>query len=118
DQCEEAQCQPGPGLSCDDGKPCTVDSCDHASGVCMNTPLEGCRCTDTAQCNNSNPCDGEESCQGGFCTPGTPLDCADENPCTDDTCDAVAGCRHVVPPTASAVCRANGGLDADACGGV
>jgi chondroitin sulfate proteoglycan 4/CUB/sushi domain-containing protein len=29
-----------------------------------------------------------------LCAPGLPLSCDDDNPCTDDSCDAVEGCGH------------------------
>ncbi len=29
------------------------------------------------------------------CTPGTAVDCDDDNPCTDDSCDPQSGCQHV-----------------------
>jgi hypothetical protein len=37
-------------------------------------------------------CNGDEICQGGACTPGTLLDCDDQNPCTTDECARMEGC--------------------------
>ncbi|MFC1814675.1 hypothetical protein ACFL0M_01795 [Thermodesulfobacteriota bacterium] len=47
------------GVDCDDGNPCTVDSCDPASG-CMNTPGNaGTVCRAAA-----GDCDAPETCDG------------------------------------------------------
>jgi hypothetical protein len=74
---------PGP---CDDGNPCTVDTCTPATG-CQHTALP-----DGTSCSDQNLCNGTETCQAGTCVPGTPLVCDDGNPCTTDSCDPVAGC--------------------------
>src|SRR5947208_7719289 len=74
---------PGP---CDDGNPCTLDTC---------TPATGCQHTlraDGAPCPDGNFCNGTETCQAGTCTPGTPLVCDDGNACTGDSCDPATGC--------------------------
>src|SRR6185369_1651424 len=49
---------------------------------------------DGTPCPDGDLCDGDETCQGGVCTPGALLDCDDHNPCTDDLCDGVQGCLH------------------------
>jgi len=36
-----------------------------------------------------------DTCVAGTCTGGPPRGCDDHDPCTDDTCDPVLGCRHV-----------------------
>ncbi len=106
-------CGPGPTPTCDDGNPCTTDSC--LSGV-------GCMHTDnTAPCDDGNGCTTNDTCQNGacvgtpvqcggdmcnpvgcvsetstsfLCVPGAPLNCDDGNPCTTDTCDPTLGCQH------------------------
>jgi hypothetical protein len=50
-----------------------------------------CRCTDDAQCDDQNACNGRETCQDSICVPGVPLDCNDHNVCTRD-CDPAVGC--------------------------
>jgi hypothetical protein len=54
---------------CDDGNPCTDDTCDAATG-CVHTPLAG---TETAVCDDDDPCtDGDSTCiDPGRCE-GTP----------------------------------------------
>ena len=68
-------------ISCDDGDPCTDDSCDVVIG-CINTPKD---------CDDSNPCT-DDSCDPitGACV-NTPKNCDDGDPCTDDSCDPVTG---------------------------
>ena len=43
-------------------------------------------CMVNAQCDDANVCNGAEQCINGFCSPGMPLVCSDNNVCTDDTC--------------------------------
>src|SRR5262245_39951056 len=72
---------------CDDQNPCTIDSCVNLS--CAHAPVSnGVSCADVTVCN------GAEVCQAGACVPGAPLDCNDQNPCTDDICDPNDGCHH------------------------
>jgi hypothetical protein len=84
--CVVGLCTPGAALVCDDGNPCTTDSCDPASG-CQATPV-----ADFTACGDGDACNGAETCQGGTCTGGTPLNCNDGNACTTDVCDVVSGC--------------------------
>lgn len=80
-------CQHVP-VNCDDGNPCTLDSCDAQIG-CQHTPVSnGTPCPDGSLCN------GDETCQAGICTAGTPPNCDDNNPCTTDSCDPQLGCQH------------------------
>ena len=52
------------------------------------------QCLTDAGCNDGNVCNGAETCQGGTCAGGTPLNCDDGDACTTDTCDPAAGCQH------------------------
>jgi hypothetical protein len=69
--------------NCDDGNPCTGESCDAEKG-CLATPLEG-------ECDDGNACTTEDHCDQGICG-GKALTCDDSNPCTDDSCDQLSGC--------------------------
>ncbi len=71
--------------ACDDGNPCTNDSC--AGGACAHT-------NNTKSCNDGNACTTGDVCSGGQCGGGAPLSCDDGNPCTDDGCNPGAGCTH------------------------
>jgi hypothetical protein len=69
-------------VDCDDGNPCTADSCDSVRVVCASAPVA-----------DATPCelDGDPAmCEAGVCTALTceDLDCNDDNPCTLDSCDA------------------------------
>jgi hypothetical protein len=75
----------GVSLDCDDGSPCTTDSCLHDEG-CVHSPRPGASCDDEDLCTTHDHCAASGACVGA------PIDCTDSNPCTDDWCDAVAGC--------------------------
>ncbi len=82
------------GLQCDDGNPCTDDTCSSLGGsfVCGFT-------NNTAPCEDGNPCTILDQCAGGQCQSGIPNPCDDFNPCTDDFCSTVMGC-FVIPNNA------------------
>ncbi len=71
--------------ACDDGNPCTLDTCDPKQG-CQNVPSQG-------GCDDANVCTLADHCEEGECT-GEPIDCDDGNPCTYDNCDALGGCTY------------------------
>ncbi|MHC5111541.1 MAG: hypothetical protein ACYTHJ_16865 [Planctomycetota bacterium] len=74
-------CQEREPVDCDDGIPCTVDSCDEEAGECVNMP-------DDTLCDNQVFCDGMETCdaQEG-CIDGPDPACDDGVECTTDACD-------------------------------
>lgn len=76
-------------INCDDGDPCTIDSCDDLIG-CQHTPIvAGMACDDGNPCTENDVYDAECNCAG------TPKDCDDGNPCSIDSCDPVTGeCLH------------------------
>ena len=69
---------------CDDGNPCTLDTCGGESG-CEHVDLDGGECAD------GDACTVGDHCESGNCT-GLPVLCDDDNPCTDDLCDGFGGC--------------------------
>ena len=73
-------------LDCNDDNPCTADICTPAGG-CANTPLD-------TPCNDGDQCTAGDHCTAGQCVPGLPVNCQDDNVCTDDSCDHVLGCIH------------------------
>ncbi len=122
------RCLPVPG-SCDDGNPCTDDVCDPVNGCTQRPSPNGtqcetaggcsvgtcaagactlgasCRCTLDAECDDSNVCDGTETCDvaAGSCRAGAALSCAqDTNTCTAEVCDPIAGCVSQVTGDGSA----------------
>jgi hypothetical protein len=77
---------------CDDQNPCTLDDC--RDGRCVNEPVD-----DGQPCDDDLYCNGPETCQGGQCRQGSPPDCTDDDPCTQDLCDETFDrCAH--PPVA------------------
>lgn len=94
--------QPGDiAMSCDDGNPCTADSCDPTSSLCVHValgtpgcePEEPCVSAPFVQCDGTNlvwidPC-GQQAGIAEICT--------DFDPCTDDFCSTTTGvCEHSV----------------------
>jgi cysteine-rich repeat protein len=86
DTCSGGACAGGPPPNCDDSDVCTDDSCAPATG-CVNT-------NNTAPCDDGNACTTNDTCSGGACAGGPPLNCDDSDICTDDSCVPVTGCVH------------------------
>lgn len=74
---------------CDDGVPCTYDTCDLALSRCRNVP-------DDTQCDDATYCNGKEVCvPRRGCAPGPVVTCQDGDPCTIDTCiEKDKSCTH------------------------
>ncbi len=87
DTCADGTCTAGQAALCNDGNPCTTDSC---------APAEGCTFVANADaCSDGDVCTLGDQCADGVCQPGAEtLDCDDGNPCTTDTCDPATGCAH------------------------
>lgn len=77
----------GSPKDCDDGNPCTDDSCDPSTGGCLHT-------NNTDPCDDGSVCTTVDTCSAGACVGAAPLSCDDGNECTDDSCDPEAGCRN------------------------
>lgn len=87
DSCVEGVCSPGPPVNCNDGNPCTDDSC---------TPGEGCANTNNvAPCSDGSDCTVADQCQAGECVAGVAMACDDGNQCTDDSCSEEIGCVYL-----------------------
>jgi len=86
---------------CDDGNTVNGDCC--SSSCLLDAP--------GTPCANNDLCDGDETCDGaGACESGAPLDCDDQSPCTQDSCDAVTGCIHAGVPASCTEGFADGTL--------
>jgi len=87
------QCCPG-----DDGgggpwpppPPCVC--CVYAGAATASDEATCCHICCDNKCDDGNPCTENDECDFGECV-GTPLDCEDDNICTDDYCDG-GSCRH------------------------
>ena len=86
EECANGECTGGAPLNCDDGNPCTDDSCDQDSG-CIHE-------FNSAPCTDWNVCTVGDTCDNGQCEGGGGLDCDDSNPCTEDGCNPQTGCFH------------------------
>jgi MYXO-CTERM domain-containing protein len=87
----QGNCKAGTtAVVCNDGNPCTVDTCDPKTG-CKYTPAPT-----TTSCNDGNPCTINDRCDGtGKCVGGGNLNCDDGKSCTSDSCvPAQGGCVH------------------------
>ncbi len=85
DSCKGGKCQGTAPVKCNDGNPCTIDTC-NAQGGCVAKNGDGIGCDD------GNPCTQADKCKGGSCAAGAPKLCDDGNACTADLCDPKAGC--------------------------
>ncbi len=86
DTCAKGTCTSGKALVCDDGNPCTDDSCDPKKG-CQKKPNK-------AVCNDDNACTVTDVCVQGVCQAGKEKSCDDSNPCTTDSCAPKSGCKN------------------------
>jgi len=86
DQCDGGQCVPGVPMECDDGNPCTDDSCDQKLG-CVHAAND-------ADCDDGNDCTMGDHCADGQCVISGNLNCNDSNACTNDICQPDGGCVY------------------------
>jgi ribosomal protein S11 len=83
DACKTGFCVKGTTLTCDDGNPCTADTC---------LPTKGCQfAATTGPCDDGLGCTVNDACANGKCASGAPRDCNDNEKCTTDSCDAATG---------------------------
>lgn len=103
-----------PPVVCDDGNPCTVDSCVPAGGTCAFAPHSGA-------CADGDPCTTDTTCQAGACVAvGAAGPCDDNNACTDDVCLGETGCERspvVVDCDDSDACTEGDACEAGVCSG-
>jgi uncharacterized repeat protein (TIGR01451 family) len=87
-----------PPADCEDGNVCTDNACDEVDG-CTSSP-------NTGSCDDGNACTVSDTCGGGDCQPGGPLNCDDGNECTADACDPSSGCINT-PIEGCTLCSAD-----------
>jgi hypothetical protein len=98
---------------CDDQNECTSDSCSGEAG-CQHEALDG------GECKDGDACTVGDHCTAGVCA-GSPVECDDSNPCTDDTCDGFGGCAfefNEVVCDDDDVCTVADRCDGGECSGV
>ncbi len=110
DRCAQGICV-GAVKDCTDGNDCTDDSCNPENAVCIHTP-------NTNVCNDGDACTIDDQCQMGICA-STAMICADDNECTDDSCDAISGeclfIPHSGPCDDGLLCTENDHCDQGVC---
>jgi formylglycine-generating enzyme required for sulfatase activity len=85
--CRDGECTGGGSSQmCDDGNPCTEDSCFTEAG-CISVPNH-------KDCDDGDPCTTGDKCSEGECQGAGVLDCDDGEECTMDSCVPGQGCRN------------------------
>ncbi len=98
---------------CNDGNPCTTDTCDTKTGKCSFVGKAGGPCDDGNLCTEGDACTDKGECKSGAAKVGKA--CDDGVHCTDkDACDDKAACKG--SPAVGKTCD-DGNLctDKDAC---
>jgi len=72
-----------------------ANSSDHLPVVADLRYVALSECIFDSDCDDANPCNGDETCVDNACVAGTALACDDGNPCTNDECVAFIGCQNV-----------------------
>jgi len=75
-------------VSCDDGNPCTDDSCDPLLGACVHTV------NNTNTCSDGNACTAPDVCRGGACV------CDNVGACTPTVTTYTNNTPVAIPTTA------------------
>src|SRR5262249_54561584 len=80
------------------GAACYPNTCDPLLG-CTEVAIPGC-CASNTDCDDSNACNGAETCVAGTCAAGVPLLCNDNDVCNGvETCNPSTGCVVGTPLT-------------------
>jgi hypothetical protein len=109
---------------CDDGKPCTIDTC-LATGVCDNSPKCGgdtpaccngvcSQCCGMGDCNDGLECT-DNSCFAGVCNYQPSARCGEGFYCSTDPSNAPTGCLPVEDCDTDADCEDPDPCTADSC---
>ena len=110
--CVAYKCELAPDsvVECDtaDDTTCLLTACQKDTGDCVQVALENGKA-----CDDGDACTQVDACLGGVCMGSSLLACDDENPCTDDSCDAAAGCLFV--PNADACDDGDPCTEGDLC---
>ncbi len=109
DECQDGKCAAGPVKKCDDGNPCTLDSCAMASG-CTAVDDNGVGCDD------GDGCSVGDTCKAGQCVPGKPKLCPTGKLCQVVQCDSGSGqCKSTAQPDGASCDDGTACTQADTC---
>ncbi len=121
--CKDSVCEVWEAKSCDDGNPCTADTCEPSAGVCQHVASVAAACDDDNPCTVDDACDDAGACLGGvnLCPCDSFSDCFSKE--DDDVCNGTLVCDFdlaepvcVVDPATRIVCPpAAGACDVPAC---
>jgi len=112
--CQAGVCVGATVAGCDDGNPCTVDSCS-AQG-CVHLPTAGTPCDDGNACSEGEVCGTGGTCGGGtnICACNLDSDCPDDGDkcngvffCGGGTCQPKVGSVIVCNPSQDNACQTN-----------
>src|SRR5580704_8461850 len=97
--------------TCDDGNPCTVDSC-NGDGTCSHTAA-----ANGTTCTGANLCEQTYTCQAGACTGSNPVTCTASDQChTVGACTPSTGqCSNPEATNGTACNDGNACTQTDAC---
>ena len=113
--CQAGLCIGGGPPPCDDGNPCTKDSCDPVLG-CGHVIQAGLFCEDGDPCTAGMACDAAGVCSGGqdVCECQVDADCPDDADlcndkaaCADNKCGLKPGSGVVCDPSGDGPCKTN-----------
>lgn len=109
--CQAGTCV-GEAALCDDGDPCSLDSCEPSTGECTSEPSEG-------GCEDGDPCTVADTCVAGSCVSGDLDPCDDGQSCTVGACSPGSGCAfqpiEVGPCDDGDACTINDVCEAGVC---
>lgn len=109
DSCSGGSCIPGVTKNCNDGNPCTDDSCSGGSGKCDNV-------ANGASCNDGDACTSGDGCSGGSCK-GVAKDCTGLfDQCSVGSCSS-GSCVKVSKGSGTPCNDGNNCTISDACNG-
>ncbi len=90
--CANGICIPGDPIDCGEETPCLWNGCHPAIGCFSHFR------NNAGNCAEDDICAYEGSCVNGTCEITVPVDCNDQNPCTEDLCnpfgDPQQPCQH------------------------
>ena len=86
DLCQDGVCNGLNPLICEDGNPCTDNTCDSVVGCVMSF--------NTAACEDGNLCTEDDTCTSGVCMAGPKALCQNPNPCVAGHCYPDTGCVY------------------------
>ncbi|MCA9519963.1 MAG: hypothetical protein KC609_03280 [Myxococcales bacterium] len=111
-RCQAGRCVVSEPVVCDTSKDtsCSSNVCDPLTGSCTILPIN-----EGATCDDGDRCTINTTCQSGVCK-GQPLSCADELPCSTESCDPQKGC---VIDLSACTCKVDADCDdKNPCNGV